>query len=221
MKGSPESLIPAPSESGVSAKSLSGVVGGDSGGVRRALAGIRVVLVEPSHPGNVGAVARAMKTMGLFRLHLVRPRHFPSAEATARAAGADDLLVSAAICEELSDALGDCAWAAATSARARHLPWPELDPAACAREVLARAPGEVALVFGRESTGLTNPEIDLCQAAVKIPTDDAFPSLNLAGSVQILAWELRRALLARGATDSARGSPSPHASGIRSRRSPI
>ena len=164
--------------------------------VRCALSGVRVVLVEPSHPGNIGAVARAMKTMGLARLHLVRPRRFPSAEATARAAGADDLLVAAVVCEDLPQALGGCAFAVATSARSRHLPWPGLDPAACAREALALAPAEVALVFGREATGLTNSEIDLCQATVRIPTDDEFPSLNLGGAVQVLAYELRRAALA-------------------------
>ena len=211
MKGHPETRLPAPSEAGVGGERAPHVAGrGPSpDAVRRALAGVRVVLVEPSHPGNVGAVARAMKTMGLTRLHLVRPRHFPSADATARAAGADDLLVSAKVCGELSEALGDCAWAAATSARARHLPWPELDPAACAREVLARSREEVALVFGRESTGLTNPEIDLCQAVVRIPSDDAFPSLNLGGSVQLLAWELRRALLVGAATDDAPAPPTP------------
>ena len=205
MKGHPETRFPAPSEAEVGAEHASRVAGSAPGpdAVRSALAGVRVVLVEPSHPGNVGAVARAMKTMGLTRLYIVRPRHFPSAEATARAAGADDLLVSAKVCGELSEALGDCAWAAATSVRVRHLPWPELDPAACAREVLARSREEVALVFGRESTGLTNPEIDLCQAVVRIPTDDSFPSLNLGGSVQLLAWELRRALLAGAATGNA------------------
>ena len=157
-----------------------------------------MVLVEPSHPGNIGAVARAMKAMGLARLYLVRPRRFPSAEATARAAGADDLLVRAVVCEELAQALGECAFTVATSARSRHLPWPGLDPGACAREALARAPAEVALVFGREATGLSNSEIDLCQATVRIPTDDAFPSLNLGGAVQVLAYELRRAALAAG-----------------------
>ena len=167
-----------------------------------------MVLVEPSHPGNIGAVARAMKAMGLARLYLVRPRLFPCAEATARAAGADDLLVGAVVCEELAQALRDCAWAVATSARSRHLPWPGLDPAGCAREVLARAPAEVALVFGREATGLSNSEIDLCQATVRIPTDDAFPSLNLGGAVQVLSYELRRAALAGGMAASL--PPLPH-----------
>ena len=162
-----------------------------------------MVLVEPSHPGNIGAVARAMKAMGLDRLYLVRPRLFPSAEATARAAGADDLLVKAVVCEELMQALGDCAWAAATSARSRHLPWPGLDPAGCAREALTRAPAEVALVFGREATGLSNSEIDCCQATVRIPTDDAFPSLNLGGAVQVLAYELHRAASGRSMEGSA------------------
>ncbi len=179
--------------------------------IRTALSGVRVVLVEPSHPGNIGAVARAMKAMGLTRLYLVRPRLFPSAEATARAAGADDLLVGAVVCEELAQALGDCTFAVATSARKRHLPWPGLDPASCAREALARAPAEVALVFGREATGLSNSEIDQCQATVRIPTDDAFASLNLGGAVQVLAYELRRAALAG---EGAASPPPPADSGV-------
>ena len=186
---------------------LPGHVEYGSEAVRCALSGIRVVLVEPSHPGNVGAVARAMKTMGLTRLYLVRPRCFPNAEATARAAGADDLLVGAVVCEDLAQALGDCAWTAATSARSRHLPWPGLDPAGCARESLAHARAGVALVFGREATGLTNSEIDLCQAAVRIPSDDEFPSLNLGGAVQLLAYELRRAVLAGEGAASAASLP--------------
>ena len=189
MTSHPETSSPAASDTEVGLPGIPGHAGCGSEAIRSALSGVRVVLVEPSHPGNIGAVARAMKAMGLARLYLVRPRLFPSAEATARAAGADDLLVKAVVCEELMQALGDCAWAAATSARSRHLPWPGLDPAGCAREALARAPAEVALVFGREATGLSNSEIDLCQATVRIPTDDAFPSLNLGGAVQVLAHE--------------------------------
>ena len=133
-----------------------------------------------------------MKSMGLVRLCLVRPRAFPSAEATARAAGADDLLMAASICKDLDEALGECAWVAATSARERRLPWPEIDPAECARTALAHAPAEVALVFGRERSGLTNPELDRCHATVRIPSDPVFPSLNLGCAVQVLAYELRR-----------------------------
>lgn len=203
MTSHPETSSPAASDTEVGLPGIPGHAGCGSEAIRSALSGVRVVLVEPSHPGNIGAVARAMKAMGLARLYLVRPRLFPSAEATARAAGADDLLVKAVVCEELMQALGDCAWAAATSARSRHLPWPGLDPAGCAREALARAPAEVALVFGREATGLSNSEIDLCQATVRIPTDDAFPSLNLGGAVQVLAHELRRAALARDMAESA------------------
>ena len=171
--------------------------------VRRVLASTRVVLVEPSHPGNIGAAARAMKSMGLARLYLVRPRRFPSAEATARAAGADDLLMAAVVCTDLAQALGDCTWAAATSARTRRLPWPELDPAGAAQAALAYAPAEVAVVFGRERTGLTNRELDLCQAVVRISTEDDFPSLNLGGAVQVLAYALRCAALARVAAAAA------------------
>jgi len=161
---------------------------------------IRVVLVESTHPGNVGGVARAMKTMGLKRLVLVNPSRYPSAEATARAAGADDVLYDAAMVDTLDEALAGCDWAVATSARPRSLGWPELDPRTCAEAVLGRAAvGEVALVFGRENSGLSNRELDRCQALVRIPTDPAFRSLNLAAAVQLLAWEIRVAAGAAGA----------------------
>ncbi len=155
---------------------------------------LRVVLVGTTHPGNIGAAARAMKTMGLERLYLVSPERFPCAEATARAAGADDLLAAAVCCDSLAEAVSDCAWAVGTSARSRHIAWPTLDPEGCARQAIAgTADGEVALVFGRERSGLSNAELDLCQAVVHIPTNPAFSSLNLASAVQILAYELSRA----------------------------
>ena len=207
MTSLPENCSPESAAPGAGTPRLPDPSGCDSESIRSTLAGIRVVLVEPSHPGNIGAVARAMKAMGLARLYLVRPQLFPSAEATARAAGADDLLVRAVVCEDLAEALRDCVWAAATSARSRHLPWPGFDPVGCAREALARAPAEVALVFGREATGLSNSEIDLCQATVRIPTDDAFPSLNLGGAVQVLSYEVRRAVLEGG--NSASATPPP------------
>lgn len=158
---------------------------------------LRIVLVETTHPGNIGAVARAMKSMGLARLALVRPRRFPCAEATARAAGADDVLDAATLHETLADAVADCAWVAGTSARrARHVAWPELDPTGCARDALVHAAsGEVAVVFGREQRGLSNAELEHCHALVHVPTDPAFSSLNLAAAVQILAWELRKLVL--------------------------
>lgn len=155
---------------------------------------IRIVLVEPSHPGNIGSAARAMKTMGLQELFLVRPRRFPHAEATAMASGADDLLARAVVVDDLDSALADCRLALATSARARSLRWPEVDPREAARELVAAAgQGPAALLFGREQSGLTNDELARCGAMVRIPANPAYPSLNLAAAVQILAYELRMA----------------------------
>lgn len=164
---------------------------------------IRIVLVEPSHPGNIGAVARGMKTMGLRRLWLVRPRRFPSADATARAAGADDVLYGAVICDGLDEALAGCGWVLATTARARHIGWPLYHPREAAAGAVAQARhGDVALVFGREHSGLTNAELDRCQAVVHIPTNPAFRSLNIAAAVQVLAYELYLAV-AQQATQAA------------------
>ena len=159
-----------------------------------ALANVRIVLVAPTHPGNIGAAARAMRTMGLRDLRLVRPRRFPSAEATERAAGAFDVLDRARVVDDLSTALADCRWAVATTARPRHLEWVQLDPEGAARELVRRAAsGPVAAVFGRESAGLANDEIDRCQAVLRIPTDPEFRSLNVAAAVQIAAYEIARA----------------------------
>lgn len=160
-----------------------------------ALARLRIVLVETSHPGNIGAAARAMKTMGLQRLYLVRPSGYPCAEATARASGADDVLAAAVVCDRLEEAVGDCALVMGASARQRSLRWPRLDARQCGCTALADAAAgrEVALVFGRERTGLTNEELDLCHYLVQIPADPAYSSLNLAAAVQVLAYELRMA----------------------------
>ena len=158
------------------------------------LANVRVVLVAPTHPGNVGAAARAMRTMGLQDLRLVRPRRFPSAEATERAAGAFDVLDRARVVDDLPAALADCRWAVAATARPRRLEWGRLDPEEAGRELVRRAAdGPVAAVFGRESAGLTNDEIDRCQAVLRIPTDPGFRSLNVAAAVQIAAYEIARA----------------------------
>jgi tRNA (cytidine32/uridine32-2'-O)-methyltransferase len=152
---------------------------------------VRVVLVETTHPGNVGAVARAMKTMGLSRLHLVRPRHSMNAEALARASGADDLLAQAHVHQGLADALRGCHFVVGTSARLRTVDWPLLTPRDCAdRLVSEAAQGDVALVFGRESSGLTNAELAVCHYLVRIPTNPAFSSLNLAAAVQVLSYEV-------------------------------
>ena len=163
---------------------------------------VRVVLVETSHPGNIGACARAMKSMGLERLYLVRPKRFPSADATARAAGADDLLQAATVCHDLTAAIRDCGFVVATSARQRHISWPVMDARAGAARVCERARAtEVALVFGRESSGLTNAELEQCHAMVTIPAQPGFQSLNLAAAVQVLAYELRRENLAGDAAE--------------------
>ena len=158
------------------------------------LRNIRVVLVETSHPGNIGAVARAMKTMRLSNLHLVRPKAFPCAEATARAAGADDVLFDAKRWETLAQALNGCGWTCATSARRRSIAWPELTPREAATEAVKSAQQTpVAMVFGREQWGLTNAELDRCHSLVRIPTHPEFRSLNLASAVQLLAYEVQLA----------------------------
>ncbi len=131
-----------------------------------------------------------MKTMGLSQLRLVQPKHFPSAEATARASGADDLLSNALLFDTFEDSLRDCHMIFATSARQRTITWPVLSPKTCAEKALA-CTGKVAIVFGREQSGLTNQELDHCHYLVQIPTNPTFRSLNVASAVQILAYELR------------------------------
>jgi tRNA (cytidine32/uridine32-2'-O)-methyltransferase len=162
---------------------------------------IRIVLVETSHPGNIGAVARAMKTMGLQSLYLVRPKTFPSAESTARASGADDLLERAQVRDDLVQAVAGCRLVVGTSARRRTVEWPELTPRETARRLLGDAAlGAVALVFGRESSGLTNEELALCHYLTHVPTNPEFSSLNVAAAVQLFAYELRMATLDGTAT---------------------
>lgn len=162
------------------------------------LSRVRVVLVETSHPGNIGSVARAMKTMGLSRLSLVRPLRFPCAEATALAAGADDLLHTAGVHQTLDDAIADCVWVVGASAREhRRIGWPTLAPRECAQQLLHRvnAGVDVALVFGREHSGLRNEELDRCHVLLRIPTAPDFHSLNLAAAVQVIAWAVRERAL--------------------------
>ncbi len=154
---------------------------------------IKIVLVETSHPGNIGAAARAMKTMGLNRLSLVNPREYPSAEATSRASGADDVLMNAEVHESLDAAIADCQLVMGTSARLRTLKWPQLDPRETAGRVYEEAgsgSGSVAIVFGRERTGLTNEELALCHYLVNVPTNPEYSSLNVASAVQILCYEI-------------------------------
>jgi tRNA (cytidine32/uridine32-2'-O)-methyltransferase len=163
-------------------------------------ADIRIVLVQTSHPGNIGAAARAMKNMCLSRLVLVQPRDYPSEEAMARASGADDLLSGARVVDTLADAIADCRVVIGTSARLRSVSWPLLTPRDAARlaiEEAAHAP--VAIVFGRESSGLSNEELDLCTHLVHIPTNPGFSSLNVAMAVQIMGYELMLASEAEAA----------------------
>lgn len=162
---------------------------------------IRIVLVGTSHPGNIGGVARAMKNMGLSDLALVSPRCAPNErDARSRASGADDVLGNLVVHRALRDAIADCSWVVGCSARSRTLPWPMLTP----REYGVRLPseiiqgggtGRIAILFGREDTGLTNEELHHCHAHVHIPTDAAFSSLNLAAAVQLMAYETRLAAL--------------------------
>lgn len=152
---------------------------------------IRVVLVDPAHPGNIGAVARAMKNMGLTELHLVRPKSFPHEEATARASGADDVLDAARIHEEFDDAIAACGLIVGTSSRHRYLSLDLVEPRECARQIAqAMQVGNVALVFGSERFGLTNDELARCHLMVTIPTAGEYASLNLAMAVQVLAYEI-------------------------------
>lgn len=162
------------------------------------LENIRVVLVNTSHPGNIGGAARAMKNMGLSRLYLVDPEDFPSSEAVARASGATDILDAAVVVSTLEEALTGCSVAMGTSARDRRIPWPLLDPresgSVCMEQVGQGV--EVALVFGREYAGLTNDELQRCHYHVHIPSNPDFSSLNLAAAVQVLTYEVRMAWLA-------------------------
>lgn len=158
---------------------------------------IRIVLVNTSHPGNIGGVARAMKNMGLSRLTLVQPRQFPDEQADWRAAGAIDLLQAATVCATLDEAIADCQFVVGTSARERRIPWPLLDPRRCAEAMASRSGREqVAVLFGREDRGLTNDELQRCNLHLHIPSDPDYSSLNLAMAVQIVCYELRMLLLA-------------------------
>ncbi|AVJ55213.1 tRNA (cytosine(32)/uridine(32)-2'-O)-methyltransferase TrmJ [Idiomarina sp. OT37-5b] len=153
---------------------------------------IRIVLVNTSHTGNIGSVARAMKTMGLKELTLVDPVNKPDSHASALAAGATDILANAQIVDTLEEAIADCELVLATSARNRTLDWPLLGPRDAAAKMLAEAPKhKVAVVFGRENNGLTNEELQLSQYHLHIPTNPDYGSLNLAMAVQTVCYELR------------------------------
>ncbi|HEY4749852.1 MAG TPA: RNA methyltransferase [Steroidobacteraceae bacterium] len=155
---------------------------------------IRIVLVAPSHPGNIGAVARAMKNMALGQLVLVNPKEFPHPEATARASGADDVLAAAHVASSLAEALAGCGYVAATTSRDRDQYFRVVDVRDAAPRIVAQAQlSPAAVVFGAERTGLTNEELEAAHALIRIPSSTAYASLNLAMAVQLVAYELFRA----------------------------
>lgn len=161
-----------------------------------ALRHLRIVLSHTTHPGNIGAAARAMKTMGLSRLYLINPRHFPDAQADAMASGATDVLESAKVCASLDEALAGTQLAIAVTARRRDLSHIAGDARSTAQLAVAEAgQGEVALVFGTEMSGLSNEEVMRCQRIAHIPANPGYASLNLAAAVQVFAYELRMAAL--------------------------
>ena len=158
------------------------------------------MLVEPSHPGNIGATARAMKTMDLSSLYLVKPKRFPDPQADWRAAGALDVVASAKIVDSLEDAIGDCGYVAGTSVRDRHIPWTvkSVEEFASDVAVMPKESEPLAILFGRENNGLSNEELSACNVHVRIPSSAAYGSLNLAMAVQIVVYELFKA---RGNTE--------------------
>jgi tRNA (cytidine32/uridine32-2'-O)-methyltransferase len=161
------------------------------------LSNIRIVLVNTSHPGNIGAAARAMKNMGLENLYLVAPRDFPSGVAIGRASSALNVLDKAVVTETLAEAVADCSLVIGTSARSRRIPWPMVDPVECAEKLTTEMlSNKVALVFGREDRGMSNEELQLCHFHVQIPTNDEYSSLNLAAAVMVLCYEIHKTALA-------------------------
>ena len=168
---------------------------------------IRIVLVETSHPGNIGAAARAMKTMCLDQLVLVNPAEFPHVDASARASGATDILEAASIVATLDEALAGCVLVAGSSARRRGLGPTQLMPRECVKRLLtAPADQDVAVLFGRERIGLTNEELDRCHYLLHIPANPDYGSLNLAAAVQVVGYEF---MLARDVAGAAAESGSP------------
>ncbi len=173
---------------------------------------IRIILVGTTHPGNIGAAARAMKNMGLSDLTLVCPQYFPDDDATARASGAEDILEAARVFDSLEAALRDCVYVAGASARSRTIGWPAMAPRDCAKKLVEESQnGQVAVVFGPEKSGLTNEDIDRCHTLLTIPTEPGFSSLNLAMAVQVICYELRVAQI--GVLDKGDISDVPLATG--------
>ena len=175
------------------------------------LARLRVVLCAPSHPGNIGAAARAMKTMGVSRLFLVQPRRHPSTEATALASGAGDVLAAARVCDSLDAAIADCVASYGFTARTRELVGRMLPVREAAAQAVATCEdGEVALVFGHETSGLSNAELERCSVLAYIPANESYPSLNLGAAVQVACYESRLAV-GESARTAPRFAPATHA----------
>ena len=169
---------------------------------------VRIVLSHTSHPGNIGAAARAMKTMGLRALYLINPKHFPDPEADARAAHACDILARAEICSSVDEALQHTVLTAAITARPRELSLETFDARQGAKELLSYVNQPIALLFGRENSGLTTEEVSKCQIVIHIPANPEYPSLNLASAVQVMAYELRMALFQEDVEETIiRGAP--------------
>ena len=170
---------------------------------------IRIVLVHTTHPGNIGAVARAMKNMGLSELYLVNPKEFPSERAEWRAANAQDVLAGTRVVSTIDEALVGCGLVVGTSARDRRIPWPLFNPRECGQRAVAEASTHpVAILFGREDRGLTNEELQKCHYHVHIPANETYSSLNMAMAVQVICYEIRMAALA--STDQLPSSPDSH-----------
>ncbi len=164
---------------------------------------IKIVLVEPSHPGNIGAAARAAKTMCIENLVLVKPEDFPSGEARARSTGAIDVLERAVVCDSFKEAIADCTFVVGSSARVRGLQCPEISPDKMGAKVWQELEhGNVAIVFGRESSGLTNEELDQCHYLTTIPANWEFSSLNLASAVQVICYEIYNAYLKKSSENN-------------------
>jgi tRNA (cytidine32/uridine32-2'-O)-methyltransferase len=157
---------------------------------------IRIVLVETSHPGNIGGAARAMKTMGLKHLWLVSPGRYPDPQAEWRAAGALDVLDGAIVVDSLDAAIADCTMVIGTSTRARRIPWPLLTAHEIGKHIRRESPQQpLAILFGRETSGLTNDELQRCHLHLQIPANPEYPSLNVAMAVQVVCYELYQAQL--------------------------
>jgi tRNA (cytidine32/uridine32-2'-O)-methyltransferase len=158
---------------------------------------LSIVLIETSHPGNIGAAARAMKNMGVTNLTLVNPKDFPSDKAKYRAVSAEDVVANATVVPDVEAAIADCELVIGTSARDRRIPWPLLDPKECGEMIVKEqlAGRKVAIMFGREDRGLKNEELQKCHYHVNIPTGEAYSSLNLAMAVQVITYEILQASL--------------------------